>query len=102
MAALKDGEVLATFRSDRELWEGFKALCDKNDISAAKALNRFLKASVEAGEFPESIISDSPASDINIEELEARLLSQMMSAFEQKFEELREKKKPAIARKGRS
>ena len=100
MAALKDGEVLATFRSDRELWEGFKALCEKHELSAAKALNRFLKASVEAGEFPfpESIISDSPASDINIEELEARLLSQI----DAKFEELREKKKPAIARKGRS
>lgn len=98
MGAMKDGEVLATFRSDRELWEGFKALCEKHELSAAKALNRFLKASVEAGEFPESIISDSLASDINIEELEARLLSQI----DAKFEELREKKKPAIARKGRS
>ena len=98
MGAMKDGEVLATFRSDRELWEGFKALCDKHELSAAKALNKFLKASVEAGEFPEIMLSDSPASDINIEELEARLLSQI----EAKFEELGKQQKVATVKRGKS
>ena len=100
MGQLKDGEVLATFRSDRELWEGFKALCDKNDISAAKALNRFLQSSVDAGQFSEAITASDGT--INIEELEARLLSQI----EAKFKELEQGKKKtaatATARKGRS
>lgn len=96
MAALKDGEVLATFRSDRKLWEGFKALCDKNDISAAKALNRFLQSSVDAGQFSEAITASDGT--INIEELEARLLSQI----EAKFEELGKQQKPATAKRGRN
>lgn len=96
MGAMKDNEVLATFRSDRELWEGFKALCDKNDISAAKALNRFLQSSVDAGQFSEAITASGDGT-INIEELEARLLSQI----EAKFEELGKWQKVATVRKGR-
>lgn len=100
MGALKPGEILATFRSDRELWEEFKALCDKNDISAAKALNRFLKASVDAGQFSEAITASDSDSTINIEELEARLLSQIdaiLSQIDAKFEELGKQKQKVTA-----
>lgn len=100
MGTLKDDEILATFRSDRELWEDFKALCDKNKISAAKALNRFLKSSVEAGEFTGTIITDDDA--ITISDLEARLFSKLRSEMEGILAEQGKKQKTTTARRGRS
>lgn len=88
---LPEGQKLATFKIEEESWEAFKALCDSQGTSASRTLISFIEQSLSAGKIDESLLpkpKGSIANDVNLDEIEARL----MARFEAKLEAALEKK----------
>lgn len=88
---LPEGQKLATFKIDESDWEAFKTLCEGAGTSASRTLISFIEQSLAAGKIDESLLpkpKSSIASDVNLDELEARL----MARFEARLSEVIEKK----------
>lgn len=78
---LPEGQKLATFKVDENKWEAFKALCERSDLSASKALTNFIQNSLDAGELGAAaltpVVESSQNIDIDIDALETRLLAKI-------------------------
>ncbi|CAD5984489.1 hypothetical protein NO976_04430 (plasmid) [Planktothrix agardhii] len=83
---LPEGQKLATFKVDENNWEAFKALCERSDLSASKALTNFIQSSLDAGELGAAafapVVESSQNIDIDIDALETRLLAKIRGELE--------------------
>ena len=78
---LPEGQKLATFKVDENKWEAFKALCERSDLSASKALTNFIQSSLDAGELGAAaftpVVESIQNIDIDIDALETRLFEKL-------------------------
>ena len=78
---LPSGQKLATFKVDESKWEAFKALCERSDLSASKALTNFIQSSLDVGELGAAaftpVVESIQNIDIDIDALETRLFEKL-------------------------
>ena len=78
---LPEGQKLATFKVDENKWEAFKALCERSDLSASKALTNFIQSSLDVGELGAAaftpVVESIQNIDIDIDALETRLFEKL-------------------------
>ncbi|HEY9866829.1 MAG TPA: hypothetical protein V6D21_21835 [Candidatus Obscuribacterales bacterium] len=88
---LPEGQKLATFKVDEQDWEAFKALCDAQGTNASRTLISFIEQSLADGKIDESLLPKSRSSssqniDIDIDNLEARLMDRLMAKLDDRLE----------------
>lgn len=90
---LPEGQKLATFKIDEQDWEAFKALCEAQETNASRTLISFIANSIANGKIDESLLPKSRSSssqniDIDIDNLEARLMDRLMARLDDRLEEV--------------
>lgn len=87
---------MATFRLDPEVWQAFQVLCERSKTNASQALTNFVRHSVEADELDAIAFSpdDGTGGNIDVQALEARLLSNIDDKFSKLEALILEGKKP--------
>ena len=87
---LPSGQKLATFKVDESKWEAFKALCERSDLSASKALTNFIQSSLDAGELGAAaftpVVESIQNIDIDIDVLTARVLERVRGELPKNIE----------------